>query len=583
MKLSNGIESDGREPEFSFGDFRLWQDGTFLRGDTQIHLPPKELAALRFLLHHAGQVVTPAQLKVALWGEVHVTSDSVPRCMSALRGRLEPDPCIQTIYKRGYRLVASVRHRAHHDHPSWRIAIMPFATGHNVPEHLGAAVAEEVTSRLTASGPSWISVLARDSVFTLARRGLTGVQAGETLQADLVLAGTLLTMPTQYRLRVEMIRVTDGTQIWIEDGLAPHSQLLQLETRLVERLILRLGGEPRAASRPVEAPPQPDAYDMFLRGHQEWQTRERHRMQDGMQHLIQATELDPSLISAHVDLAELCISQEFYGFLAPDAAARQVRRIADAVPDSAATAPALLPITGWVRFHVDRDLPGALEQFSASAELPHSRTTTRLRVMFALSRYRFDEALDWLDSALALDPYAPWLHGLQAWAMHLAGRRADSVELIESALDTYPNIDEIQAYGGLILAFNGYADRAAVVAQDLVRRTPYFDIGNAIHAYALALNGRREQAHEILERLQWLSRERFVLRSFLPAGFAALGEREEAVAELHAANDQRCPWFFQILADPRLKLLHGHPGFERLRASVEKPDGSTAEALQYQA
>jgi len=200
MKLSNGSEKDDRDLEFSFGNFRLNSDGTLFRDETQIHLPPKELAALRFLLAHVGHVVTPAQLKQALWGDVHVTSDSVPRCMSALRAGLEPEHPIQTIYKRGYRLVGPVRRHQIQPPGEFRLAIMPFSTGHNVAEHLGSAVAEEVTSRLPAHGMSWISVLARDSVFTLAQRGLTAVQAGEALKADLVLAGTLLAMPTQYRV-----------------------------------------------------------------------------------------------------------------------------------------------------------------------------------------------------------------------------------------------------------------------------------------------------------------------------------------------------------------------------------------------
>src|SRR5271168_3313099 len=92
-----------------FAGFRLEADGTLLRGDRAIHLPPKELAALRFLLANPARVVTPQELRQAIWGGVHVTADSVPKCMSSLRALLEPEECIQTIYKRGYRFVAEVR------------------------------------------------------------------------------------------------------------------------------------------------------------------------------------------------------------------------------------------------------------------------------------------------------------------------------------------------------------------------------------------------------------------------------------------------------------------------------------------
>jgi DNA-binding winged helix-turn-helix (wHTH) protein/tetratricopeptide (TPR) repeat protein len=583
MMVSTAVLPNAREPEFSFGNFRLWTDGSFLRDQTQIHLPPKEMAALRFLLTHAGEVVTPTQLKQALWGDLHVTSDSVPRCLSSLRARLEPEQCIQTIYKRGYRLIGPVLQSGSPARPVWHVAIMPFATGHNVAEHLGLAIAEEVTTRLTAAGPSWVSVLARDSVFTLAHRGLTAVQVGETLHADFILAGTLIALPTHYRLRAEMIRVADGVQVWVEDMLVAQNLVLDLESQLVQRLIFRLGGKysppPNAE---LSASLRSGAYDVFLRGHQEWQTHERHRMQDGMQHLLEATELDPSLISAQIDLADLSATQELYGFLSPDAAARQIRRIADSISDTATDAPGLLPILGWINFHVDRNLAAALDLFSASAHLPHTASTTRLRVMFALSRHRFDEALQWLRPALFLDPFAPWLHSLLAWTLHLSGRRGSSLEAAEKAVALFPDHEGTLANSALILSFNGHAEHGEKLARDLARRTPYFDIATAIHAYALACSGQRGEAYGILERLQWLSRERFVLRSFIPAAFAALGSVDEAISELQAADDARCPWFFQVLADPRLQPLYGHAEFELMRESLEKLEFSAAENLEYQ-
>ena len=580
MKSSIPEKAENGDPEFSFGNFRLCSDGTLFRNQVPIHLPPKELAALRFLLVHAGRVVTPAQLKQALWGGVHVTSDSVPRCLSSLRAHLEPDQSIQTIYKRGYRLSGAVRQDGPLALSPLRLAILPFNTGHNVAEHLGPSIAEEVTTRLTATAPAWVSILARDSVFALAGRGLTAVQVGETLQADLVLAGTLLAMPTHFRLRTEMVRIHDGTQIWVEDMLVSHDQLLGLESQLVNRLVFRLGG---TTSSDLTPPQRSDAYDIFLRAHHEWQTHERHRMQDGMQQLIQATEIDPLLASAQIDLAHLCVIQELYGYISPEATARQVRRIGESVPEITTRAPSLLPILGWINFHFDRDLPAALDLFSASADLPHDPPTTRLRIMLALSRHRFDEALQWLHSALHVDPYAPWLHSLLAWTLHLSGRHHKSVEVVENALAQFPDHQCTQAYGALILSFNGHADRGVKLAQDLVRRTPYFDIASSIHAYALACNAQHQEAFGILERLQWLSRERFVARAFSAAAFVALEAPEEAIAELRAANELRCPWFFQTLADPRLEPLHGHPEFEHMQRDLEKLELSAAENFEYQA
>ena len=563
-----------------------------------VHLPPRELAALRLLIAHAGQVVSPAQLKNALWGDVHVTADSVPKCLSSLRARLEPDTFIQTVYKRGYRFTAGIRRDG--EAPSGRLArlaIMPFATGHSVPEYLGSAMAEETTASLSRARCFAVAVLARDSVFTLAQRGLTAQQIGRELKADLVLTGTLQAFSSHYRLRAEMIRVEDGTQIWVEDLLAPRNRTGVLDQELMRRLAYRFGtGIPGDAAISPErdasidisaavgniedesAPRQAEAYEIFLSGRHEWQTLHRHRMQDGLQHLLRAIELDPTLISAKVDLAHLCIAQALFGFMSPGASAELVHRTADSMPDLMDQAVALLPALGWVNFHFDRNLPAALLAFSSSAHLPHDLLTTRARYMLTVSRHRFAEAIEMLRAAIRIDPFSPWLQNRLAWTLHLDGQASASLEQIHNTIAQFPDRESTCLYGSVILAFNGEAVQGTELALSLAQRSPHFDLAGAAHAYALACAGRADEARDVLERLQWLGRERYVVRGLMPGAYLALGDHEAALAELRAMNEARCPWFFQMLADPRLKPLHGNPDFERLRAILPAME---AEAGQY--
>lgn len=567
--------------EFLFGDLRLDPDGILSRGDEVIHLPPKELAALRLLLAHAGQIVTVQQLKQALWGDVHVTDDSVPKCISSLRELLSPTDCIQTVYKRGYRLSVEVRRQAFENREAPpRLVIMPFAVDVNVPVYLGAAIAEETISLFTADRLAPAHVLARDSAFSLAGRGLTAHQVGEALQADLVLTGTLRLLPKHFRLRAEMIRVADGTQIWVEDMLVPQARSADLESELANRLFIRLSSADWFFSRDIasaeakEKPVRREAYELFLRGHHEWQTLQRHRMQDGVQHLSRAIELDPTLYAAHLDLANASIFQSFSGFVSPMQAAAQVRQAADAIPTSFIGAEAVLPALGWVRFHVDHDLPGALRAFSTSAHLPHETSITRVRSIFALSRHRFVEAIEIITEALRGDPYSPWLNARLAWAYHLSGERDKSLAQAEHALDMFPEHESANVYGTIILAFNGHAERALAIAENLIRKSPYLDIGTALSADALARAGRRDEARSMLERLQWLSRERFVLSSFTAAACVALGDADGAIVELQTAAESRCPWLFQMLADPRLESLRERPEFARLLKVLERMEAA---------
>ena len=433
---------------------------------------------------------------------------------------------------------------------------------------------------------------------TLAQRGLTALQIGQELKADLVLTGTLQAFASHYRLRAEMIRIEDGTQIWVEDVLASRGRTGALESDLMQRLAYRLGfgAEDAAYSPPAwngeisaaadgelddeHTPRQKEAYDTFLRGHYEWQTLHRHRMQDGLQRLLQAIELDPTLTFAKVDLAHLCVAQALYGFMSPEASAGLVHRMAESIPDLTHSAPALLPALGWVNFHFDRNLPAALLAFSFSAHLPHDPWTTRARVLFALSRNHFGEAVELLRAAIRIDPFSPWLQSRLAWALHLDGQASESIQQIQKCISLFPNADGTSLYGAAILAFNGEAEQANEIARSLEQRLPHFDLATEVHAYTLACSGRADEARVVLERLQWLGRERYIVRAFTPAAYAALGDHETALAELRTADETRCPWFFQALADPRLKSLHGNPEFERMRAILPTMEAEVERDLE---
>jgi tetratricopeptide (TPR) repeat protein len=263
-------------------------------------------------------------------------------------------------------------------------------------------------------------------------------------------------------------------------------------------------------------------------------------------------------------------------------AAEQVRHAAEAIPPSAEGAEGILPPLAWIRFHVDHDLPGALRAFSTCAHVPHEASITRLRSMLALSRHRFSEAIEVITDALHIDPYSPWLNAQLGWAYHLSGQASKSLEQAEHALELFPDHESSNVYGASILAFNGKGDRAVAIAESLVRRSPYLDLGTAVYAYTLTQVGRSDEARSILERLQWLSRERFVLNSFTPVVSLALGDPKEAIADLQAAAEARCPWFFQMLADPRLASLRSNPEFLKMMKMLERMENAASKRTEHE-
>jgi DNA-binding winged helix-turn-helix (wHTH) protein/tetratricopeptide (TPR) repeat protein len=567
---SNSALSNGSR--YRFGEYLLEPDGTLLHQEKSIHLAAKELAALRVLLQNAGHIVTSEQLKQALWGKVHVTPDSVPRCISSLRARLEDEDCIQTVYKQGYRLTAAVECDAEGQSARLpRLAIVPFSCGPNVAEHIGAAVAEDATATLTAARPPMFSMLARDSAFALAARGKSAMEVAEALGADLVVTGTVQLTGLHYRLRMEMVRVQDGTQIWVEDVLVPEACAAGLQARVVERLVFRMGmSSARLPSENEGFGVDARAFDTFMRGRYEWQSLERHRMQDGIRYLHQAAELEPKLMQALVDTVRASVAQELFGYVAPSVAREEVQRVAAMVEGHEEKHRAILPALGWMKFHVDRDLGTAMQMLESADEDPIDPWHTRLRALFAASLHRFEEAAGLLQAGIESDPYSPWLNAALAWTYHLGGEPEQSLRQVERCLELVPDHAATRLFGGMILAYQGEADRALALTGELARQTPYFDMGIAAHAYVLACRGDHEQAREFLERLQWLSRERYVLRSFAAPAYAALGEIDTAMAELRAADEDRCPWVFQLLSDPRLQELREMPGFKAMWSQLEE-------------
>jgi DNA-binding winged helix-turn-helix (wHTH) protein len=78
-----------------------------------VPLEPKVMEVLVRLALHAGEVMSQDQLMRSVWPDTFVTQDSLKRCVFVLRKILGDDAAhphiIETIRKRGYRIVAPVR------------------------------------------------------------------------------------------------------------------------------------------------------------------------------------------------------------------------------------------------------------------------------------------------------------------------------------------------------------------------------------------------------------------------------------------------------------------------------------------
>ena len=99
---------------YIIGDWRVSPDKDRISdGSTIHHLEPKCMQVLVGLAEHANEVVSRQALLEEVWPEAFSGDDALTRCICQLRGYFGDDPhqpeYIQTIPKKGYRLIATCR------------------------------------------------------------------------------------------------------------------------------------------------------------------------------------------------------------------------------------------------------------------------------------------------------------------------------------------------------------------------------------------------------------------------------------------------------------------------------------------
>src|SRR5262245_32233863 len=92
----------------AFDAFRLEPPpGGLWRGDTMIALRPRSLAVLRYLVAHAGRLVTKAELRQHVWGNSHVSDTVLRTCVQEIRAALGDTAgapqYLETVAQQGYR------------------------------------------------------------------------------------------------------------------------------------------------------------------------------------------------------------------------------------------------------------------------------------------------------------------------------------------------------------------------------------------------------------------------------------------------------------------------------------------------
>ena len=153
------------------------------------------------------------------------------------------------------------------------IAVLPFQNlGKPEDEYFADGITEEIINRLT--GVSGLRVIPRSSAMQYKGTTKPLRRIGEELGAGYILEGTVRwdQLPDgtrQIRVSPEVIKVSDGTNVWAHGYQAVMAGVFQVQSDIAQQVTSALGvalAEPEKqelAERPTD---NPEAYDYFLRG-----------------------------------------------------------------------------------------------------------------------------------------------------------------------------------------------------------------------------------------------------------------------------------------------------------------------------
>jgi DNA-binding winged helix-turn-helix (wHTH) protein/TolB-like protein/Tfp pilus assembly protein PilF len=544
--------------QLQVGEWRVAPASNELRrGPETVRLEPKAMDLLVVLAERAGKVVGREELLSAVWPGVVVGDEVLTQAVIKLRKALGDTPkkpeYIETISKRGYRLIAAVDRAG--DLPAdelaeaaavrpaagprgWRMAVaaalVVFAAGLAVwfaqrgRDTDAAAPDAAIETPRAASGPVVVirpfSTVGDDPQAALIAHGLTSDLAtdlskvsglwvavesaladpagrrlaAETAPAQYVLSGTVQRVEDRLRVQVHLAEAATGRQLWSERTERSSSDLFAVQDEIARSLLAALPvkvNEAESARLAHRYTRNLQAYELFLRAQSAVLVRRQTENDSAREMYRKAIELDPTFARAYAGLA-LTHAADHRNRWAQDGAAALAR--AFELADTARSIDPELPEAYWVLayVHVSRkELSEALQQLRAALRLNPSYADAHAFIG-GIKTYlgRPAETLPSLRTAMRLNPDAGSLYFMiLGRAYYFLGDMEQARLNLSHALSRNAASLESRVYLAAVLARLGERDAAAWEVEEIRGLEPGFKAREWLDAEPMADTTQRNQ------------------------------------------------------------------------------------------
>jgi pentatricopeptide repeat protein len=578
----------------------------------EVRLEPKVMEVLLCLARQPGEVVSKEQLLAAVWAETFVTDDVLTRAISELRRAFGEDAqhphVIETIPKRGYRLVAAVERVENGGTLAPRrrkvtaalaagglllavvvawallrpsesrvtsIAVRPLVNLSHDPEQ--EYIADGITDALIhqLGQIRSLTVISRTSVMSYKNSGKSLPEIARELRVDAVVEGSVQRSGGRIAIVARLKEAATERQLWSDefehdfsDVLLLRSELARAIARGVNATVTPQEGLRLASVRTVHA----EAYEHYLKGRQHWNHLNQPGMVKAKEHFEKAIDLDAEFAEAWAGLADT-YSWSLWGtrlFAAQQdlvVGARQAATRALELDDSLAEAHAAL---GWIREVVDWDWKRAEWHYRRAVELNPSYPTAQLYMAFWMSFvHRHEEALVHVRRAQQLDPLSPALRTQVGWVQFWAQDFDAAIAQWRRTLELDPDFAVAHYNLGLGYTEKAMYSEAIAAFHKSLALDPSTQTVPLVRAYAKA--GRADDALKLLAELKRHGKADLTLQATV---YVALNNSERALELLQEAYGEHNFKLPHVLRREPFILngLQSNPEFQELVRRMNFPD-----------